>query len=186
MQTQAVDAYKASLPEGTQPPSEYIPDKEFGKFYLDTDVVKERGLKKHRVLGLGSLDQALPLLHVTPPRSCSSVVGGIDPASREEIDSMRARELHRDEECRQLREQLQAQIRAREDEAAEARQRQEEYEKELAGTNERIRMIEQLLMRSGAQISPYYQYRCCAADNADVTNSCRRPPTFRPAAAVTK
>lgn len=127
--------------------------------------LKERGLKKQRVLGLGSLDQTLPLVKVAPP-SCCSVVSGIDLAFREEIDSMWARELQRDEECRQLREQLQAQILVLEEEAAEARRRQEEHEKEvvedrrrqevhekeLAEAMKRIRMIEQFMMRSSAQI----------------------------------
>ena len=110
MQRAAEEVVRSSQPEGTDLPEGYIDDDVFGPAYLKVQQADQKRMRKQRVLGFGSLDHAMPLLN---PSSVSSVTGGIDPQTREEIDSLRARELQRDEEARQLRRELQEQIQAR-------------------------------------------------------------------------
>ena len=60
------------------------------ELFLDTVAVKEGGLKKGRVLGLGTLDQAMAsLMETEPGGSCNSGVGSADPAILLEMEELR-------------------------------------------------------------------------------------------------
>ena len=66
-----------SLPEGTQPPDGYLPDELFGRALLKAQE-GERRFKKNRVLGCGTVNQALSLINKASSQTGSTA--GIDPA----------------------------------------------------------------------------------------------------------
>ena len=162
MQRAAEQIALNSLPEGTQPPDGYLPDEVFGRALLKAQE-GDRRFKKSRVLGCGTVNQALSMINKAS--SQTSVSAGIDPALREEIDGLRARELQRDEEARQLRAQLQEDMQRQlqqqlqqqqeeqqrqielqlEQQREEARRNQAAVERQLAETLQRMARFEQMM-----------------------------------------